>query len=496
MRFTEADLKELARANPELARAMLERLTEELDTGEPAYIADLHEKQKKFVLDKSPKKTALCSRRAGKSFGDAVWLLEGARLLPHERSVYVALSRAAARRIMWTTLEKIERKYRLGLRFREIDNQLMVEHPNGHRIWLAGCKDSAELDKFRGDYYKRVVIDEAASFGVYLRELVEDVFEPALLDLQGEMAMTGTPGPIPAGPFYWATTGDSGESGWRKWSTHEWTILDNHYLPHAPAWLEQKRIDNNWDETHPTYKREWLGLWVKDPGAMVYPYGPQNLYSQLPDADSPAWRWTIGIDVGYEESSAFVVGGYRLGIPGIYIPEVFKKDKLIPSKVAAITEGLMQKYGTRRVVIDSGGLGKGYQEEMLQRYNIVAESAKKNRKRAYIEVVRGELLSGSIKVHPRGGSDLLDEWGRLVWDERREEPDDRFEDHAADAALYLIRDIHTGNRPELEPPVLSLEQREQARMDAFKQQLRRRLQKEAGSKKAQRETLRAILAGL
>jgi hypothetical protein len=388
---------------------------------------------------------------------------------------------------MWTTFERIERRYKLGLRFREIDNQLYVQHPNGHLIWLSGCKDSSEIEKFRGDYYACVIIDEAASFGAYLRELVEDVFEPALLDLQGQMVMSGTPGPIPGGPFYWATTGDSGSAGWRQWSNHHWTILQNPYIPHARDWLAEKRIANNWDETHPTYKREWLGIWVKDPGSMVYPYGPQNLYLELPDAGSPAWRWGIGIDVGYEDSSAFVVAGYRTGIPGIYIPEVFKKNHLIPSAVAAQTEKMMQKYKTRRVVIDSGGLGKGYQEEMLQRYGIVAESAKKNKKRAYIEIIRGELLSGNIKAHPRGATALLDEWGRLVWDEAHEEPDDRFEQHAADAALYICRDIHTGNNPQEDDEVLSPGERDQRRMDDYKRRLRQQLQQ---------ETLRAILAGL
>lgn len=457
MRLSAEDLEFLVKHKPELAKEYLRRLVHTLEE-EPAYLLDLHPKQRAFVDDPAKRKAALCGRRAGKSHGVAAWLLEGGRQAPNEMSLYIALSRNNARGIMEKALRDLERKYNLGLRFFERDNQLMVGLPNGHVIWLAGCKDSFEIEKFRGYKFKRVAIDEAASFGPYLRPLIQDVLTPTLLDLQGDLVLIGSPGIIPAGPFFEITEGDPGNpDGFKKWPTHHWNVLDNPYIPHAADDLQAERELRNWDETHPTYVREWLGKWVRDDGALVYPYDQRNIFDTLPSGRK--WRYSIGLDVGFKDSSAFVVAAWASGFPDVYIVEAFKEEGLIPSKFIGYVERLMKKYDTRDAVIDSGGIGKGYQEEMLQRFGIYVEPAKKNQKRAFIEVVRGEMLSGNLKAQPRKAGSLFDEWSRLVWDEDREKPDNRFEDHLADACLYVVRHIHAGNRPTIERAPMTREER-------------------------------------
>jgi hypothetical protein len=196
-------------------------------SGEPAWLAALFPQQRAFVEDPSEKKAAVCSRRTGKTEGVAAWFLQAAYASPGSLSVYIALTRNNARLILWNTLKGIDGRYRLGLWFREIDGQLMVQLPNKHRIWLAGCDNASEVDKFRGvrgesvGGIRRAAIDKAQAFGPYLRTLVDDVLEPALLDQRGELALCGTPGPIPAGLFYAATTGDG-----RRRPTLEHSQLD------------------------------------------------------------------------------------------------------------------------------------------------------------------------------------------------------------------------------------------------------------------------------
>lgn len=458
MKLSANDIRALALEQPDLLEALIRRLeAAEVIEADPGYIKALHPKQRAFVQDPSPRKAALCGRRAGKSRALAAWFLEGARKCPDQMSLYIALSRNNARGILEKALREIDREFNLGLRFTEKDSQIHVVLPNGHVIWLAGCKDSYEIEKFRGYKFLRIGIDESASYGPYLRPLVTDVLEPTLVDLNGQLAMVGSPGVIPAGPFFEVTEGGYGDDeALPRWETHRWTIEDNPFIPHAVDWLEKYRISRKWKKDHPTYLREWMGQWVRDEGALVYPYDNRNIFSKL-DGDPSEWRFSIGLDVGFEDSSAFVVGAWKPGLPEIYIVEAFKKEGLIPSAFAAEVERLMEKYNTRDAVIDSGGIGKGYKEELFERWGIYVEKAKKNYKRAYIEVVRGELLSGNVKVQPRpynpkngGAGSLLDEWSRLVWDVDREGPDNRFEDHAADAALYLIRHIHSGNRPVIE----------------------------------------------
>src|SRR5688500_6955999 len=74
-----------------------------------AFLAGLHPKQKAFVEDPAKFKAAVCSRRAGKSEGDAAWLLEGAVSDPGGLSVYVARSKGNARLIIWPAFDRINR---------------------------------------------------------------------------------------------------------------------------------------------------------------------------------------------------------------------------------------------------------------------------------------------------------------------------------------------------------------------------------------------------
>lgn len=479
--LTVDQLAELSKKDPRLARRVLDIL-EAAQAKEPPYMRALFGKQKEFATDTSRKKTALCSRRAGKSEAIAAWLLEGAEATPGELSLYIALSRNNARMIMWRTMEALQRRHKPHMdrfKFREKDNQLIVETPGKHQIWLAGCKDSVEIEKFRGMKYKRVAIDEAASFGSWLNDLIFDVLEPALMDLKGELALTGTPGAIPAGPFYTATTGDGGP----LWRTHRWTVLDNPYVPHANEERVRKMEENRWDENHPTYRREWLGEWVRDEGALVYPFDKRNIYHNRPDPDDTSWRYVLSIDVGFTDSMAIVVGAYRRHHPEIYILESFKKEGLTPSQLAVTVEKYRKRFKLQDIIIDVGGLGKGYAEEMKRKYGIECTPAQKTQKRAYIEIVRGELLSGNIKVQPVEAGALLDEWQVLTWNEDRSKPDDRFEDHCSDAALYLVRAVTTNYRPETVHTPLTLEEKninwmaenKRREMEQVRQKLRREL---------------------
>lgn len=424
------------------------------------YIAGLFSQQLEFVADGSKKKCCLCSRRSGKTEAVAAWLLEGAESCPGGLSVYIARSRNNARLILWNTLIRINRRHNLGLKFREIDQQLIVETPNEHRIWLSGCKDRSEIDKFRGvsgtlvGGIRRAAIDEAQAFPDWLQELVDDVLEPALLDQDGELVMVGTPAPVPAGIFYTATTGDGGPA----WSTHHWTVLDNPHIPHASKWLAEKREKNGWNDQHPTYRREWLGQWVLDRGALVYPFDSAiNTFTELPPES--AWSFALGVDLGYDDNStAFVVAAYRKNHPEIYILECETFTRLIPSKIAAYIQAWEARYkkehgaGFSVVVADEGGLGGAIVDEMVQSFGLSIEAAEKTKKRSYIEMVAGDLQSGTIKVHPYAARKLVNELMVLPWDEEHKEPDERFQDHAADAFLYVCRAVRPWYRPEREPP--------------------------------------------
>lgn len=414
------------------------------------FLGDLHPKQRAFVCDTARRKIALCSRRAGKSHGILAWLIDGALDDPGGLSVYIARSKGDARRILQPAIDLFTNRYpELGLKLREIDGQLLlVVGLTRHSIWLAGCKDQSEIGKFRGSKYKRAAIDEAQEYGAWLRELVRDSIEPALIDKGGHLLLAGTPSPIPAGLFYEHSTGD----GAPQWPTHHWTIFDNPHIPDAASEVQLFCETYALNTESATYRREYLGQWVRDEGSLVYPYSAA--LNAIEHEHVPTLSGHIlSIDFGFVDATAFTVLGTVRGMPEVYVLRSWSMRGLIPSAVAAHTERLRVEFGPGLQIIgDEGGLGKGYAEEMRQRYGIGIIAAEKTKKRAFQEIVAGELRSGTVKIVARACPQLLDEMCLLQWGPGRVAEDPRFENHCCDSLLYGVRAARTWYTPEIEPP--------------------------------------------
>jgi len=436
-----------------------------------ALIAGLHPKQQAFVLDKSQRKCALGGRRGGKTWAVAIWLLIDTR--PGELSVFIARTTGHARRILWRTLRRVNDKYQLGYKFRE--DISTAEGPDGYRIWLTGAKDFSEVEKLRGDRYWKVGIDEAGSVpSALLKYLIDDIIDPALMDLDGELALIGTPGIVPSGTFFERSTGE-GKS--EQWPTHNYTCLDN---PHVKGerYLKRKLKENNWTEDNPTYRREYLAQWVKDIEALVYPYlSAVNKANEIPRLDYIA----VAIDFGATQAkptTAFTVGGIQRGRRETWILRSFKVAGMIPSSIAGLAEQLLREHGAKMLVVDEGALGRGYAQEMRISYNLPVMAAEKSKKRAFQELFGGNLRAGIVKVVESECQDLLDEWEVGQWLEDRSEEDPSYEWHCADTAIYLERYLraHYDHRNDL--PELSEADKQRAEMAAAKDKARAEMQRQ------------------
>lgn len=413
--------------------------------------SSLHPAQQRFMDDPDKRKAAVCSRRAGKTRVIGHMALETAARWPDLWVPYVTLTKDQARRNFWPVLRTINREQELGIAFD--DHRMVATLTNGAHVFCVGMSDHDAMDRLRGAAggFPLVLIDEAQAFKPYLKELVDDVLDAATLDCDGTIVMTGTPGAACAGLFFEVT-----EEGKYGWSNHRWTVLDNPYLPNAPAWLEKKKRRNKWADDHPTYRREWLGQWVRDGSGLMYPFDwGRNVVDAPPDLTDGDWQYVLGCDLGYVDSTAFVVLACSPERAETYVLEVEKRTGLIPSAFAAIVEQYRARFPFERVVADTGGFGKGYVEEANQRWGLGIEPAEKPRlkKAGDVELIRGELLTGQLKFVGLKCKELLDEIRVLQWNEDRDDSDERFEDHAADALLYGWRATRAWMwEPELEAP--------------------------------------------
>ncbi len=425
--------------------------------------------QRDFVKDDSRNKIAVCSRRAGKSYSIAFMLLQHA--LKHERSInpYITLTRDSGKDILWPALHDLNEKLDLGLRFRENTGDIIL--PNKSKIIIRGADDRRQIEKLRGPKYPVAVIDEAQGFPHFLHDLIEDVLEPATLDYDGQIVVTGTPNSACAGAFYDLTTKAAG------WSVHNWTLRDNPHIPNVADWLERKKEQKSWDDNNPTYLREYCGVWIRDSSCLVFEYTPErNVIPSFKYDAADDWDWVLGIDLGFNDPTAFVVLAYSEELRQAHVVESYKETGLIPSVVAAKVAALMAKYPLVKIVADTGGFGKGYAEEMRRRFSIPVQPAQKTQKQSYIEYMNGDLRAGTLLLCQDNNAELIDEMSLLQWDldamERGKMQMDRrrFHNHLCDALLYAWRECsHHHGEFEFEGPTpgtANYWREEAARMEA------------------------------
>lgn len=403
--------------------------------------------QRPYVMCSDGVCTSHSGRRAGKSRANGVKLLRPAAANPGGLSFFAAKDSKTAKRIIWTTLKELNIEYGLGLKFRR--GELMAEAPNGYTVWLLGLNDDGEADKLRGSTHGFVegVIDECATIrDEVLKYAAIECALPALGENAGRLSLTGTPGPLMSGFFY--------EQCQARRNFH-WDARQNPFLRRRGDLFIADALKNNptWTWQTPTFMREYLGLWVEDRDMLVYPYSAaRNLIYE--GSEFPAGRTILGVDVGYEDGNGFTVTRSQPpNNPEIHILRSYEKRGQKLPALAAEIEHLRRLYSVNYVFIDEGGIGLTV-SKTLQDMGIPCQPTPKGLKRPRIEVVRGGLAAGTIKV-VRGQCDTLTgEWGMIPWNEKQTDADERYSNECSDSAIYSILP-HRGHYEHLlEPEVI------------------------------------------
>ena len=361
---------------------------------------------------------------------------------------YITLTRETAKDIIWPALTDVASQTNTKLSFKKHTGA--VEWPNGSKLILRGCENEKEGEKLRGLKFPKAFIDEAQAFPGHLKPFIEDIIEPALMDFNGSLVVTGTPNSACAGVFYDMVHGKNEMEGW---SVHSWTMVENEGLRQQMAkhgsspeeWLQKKLKQKGWDKNHPTFLREYQGVWIRDTEGSVYALKTKlNVFREFPDVLVDDWEYILGIDVGFSAPSAFVVIAYSEAYGKVRVWESEKQAGMLASDVAVRAQKYMERYPIGKIVVDTGGIGKPYAEEMRTKYHLPVHAAEKQRKMAAIDFLNADLAAGSVEILQNPNQQLIDEMLLLQWDEKtmdtgRPKEDKRFANHLCDALLYAHR---------------------------------------------------------
>lgn len=416
-------------------RDILEELLRRKECSSISLIDENFIKQADFIRDPAKLKASFCTRRAGKSYGDGILLIETCLKYHKCNCLYISLTRSEAEGIIWKDiLKELDEKHGLKCTFNE--TKLRMTFPNGSSITILGVdSDEKQKKKVLGRKYKLIVIDECQAFNIDLRELVYDMLYPACADVEGTIVLSGTPGNRLSGLFYDVTTGLE-----RGWSLHEWSALDNPHM--KDNW--QKQI-NDLLARNPAlaetagFQQNYLGRWVVEQDKLVYRYNPiRNEYiGGIPLAGKIIFN--MGVDLGYNDDSAFVIGAYSLQDPNgiLYIVESFKQKEMDITAVANKIRYFKSKYDLDYIVID--GANKQAVKEMVNRHDLNLNAADKTAKFEYQQMMNDDFILSKIKINKDTCKDLIKELGELIWDERsaKKQEHPKCPNHLADSCLYL-----------------------------------------------------------
>jgi len=398
----------------------------------------LFDKQLAFVEDPNPFKAAVCSRRAGKTISCAAHLIHTCINNKGVTCLYITLSRNNAKKIIWKELLNINDNFKLSGQTDE--TELSMSFPNGSTLYLSGAKDQSEIEKFRGLALKLVYIDECQSFKEYIKDLIDDVIGPALMDYAGSLCLIGTPSPVPTGYFHECAVKND------TWAKHAWTFWDNPHIEAKSKKSHQEILDRELKRrgvplSDPSIQREWFGRWVLDLNSLVFQYNSNvNDYKELPP--NKKWNYIMGIDVGFKDADALCILAWSEHDPVTYLVEEVVTAKQGITELVEQAQALMAKYDVYKIVMDMGGLGKKIGEEMIRRHRIPVEAAEKQRKMENIAFLNDALRRGHFKA-PANSRFVQDSY-LVEIDRDKSTPEkikisDRFHSDIVDAVLYAFK---------------------------------------------------------
>ena len=401
------------------------------------------QEQRQFIDDPARLKAAHCTRRAAKSFTAGIYMVETCLKYPGVNCLFVGLTRQSALDIIMKDILKVlDRQFNLGIQFN--NTSLDCTFPNGSVIRITGIDVSEdEMNKALGRKYKLVCVDEASLYTINLRHFIEDVLGPAMADQDGTICLFGTSSNFTQGFFFDITNGK--EQGW---SLHRWSAHQNPHIKWQQYLDEIKKNRPIYMET-PQFRQWYLNEWVIETDKLVYKFNTdKNLFIKRPNEEYPqGWNYVLGVDTGWEDDNAFVLGAYHDHDPTFYVLECFKKPHMYfdhddPNfSVLKTIEKYVNdpRYPRLRVIID--GANKQGVETMRMRSNILFEYADKQGKVDHIEILNGDLIQGKVKLS-QACRPLMDEMMSLVWKTegekitypKKEHPS--LPNHLCDALLY------------------------------------------------------------
>ena len=410
--------------------------------------------QQRVLLSHARDIGIMAGRRAGKSETNKLESIKVIESGPGKRVLIIGLTIMKTVQIYFDDMVRMMDE--LGIEFAPSSTENNITTGNGGLVQFGGNSNKLEREKYRGQHWDLIIIDECQS-QTELGAFIADIINPMLLDTAGTLMLTGT-GPRTRGTFWEKYFTNPSPSGLRL----NWNLSSNPAIADYQNALAQVREKYNLAETDPLYMREYLGLIVYDDDALVYRLTDQNYYT---DDSMLAWmatqspddiRFVGGLDYGFRDSDAFVVFMYSEKANEKWLVYEYKQNGTDVSTLCDAVNSA--KEYIRTSVLFSGSYRRDFDIfadtsdqkislELNHRYGISVHNALKYDKSMAVQMLREEVRQGNLKT--KSGSVWAEESLRIVFKRMeiegqasvitREIDDEIYHPDEMDAILYSLR---------------------------------------------------------
>jgi hypothetical protein len=173
------------------------------------------------------------------------------------------------------------------------------------------------------------------------------------------------------------------------------------------------------------------------------------------------WIYVMGIDIGYNDPSAYVVVACSRLKGLAVVVDSFEQSEMTASEALAEAERLCAKYPVCQIAVDTGGGGaKMIMKDWQKLTRLPVRAANKTHKASQVSIINSDFRNGKIKVARDNNMKFINDLMILEWDAQKKDRN-KFEyprgapDHLADAFQYAYnlcfhhyREIEPEPRPK------------------------------------------------
>jgi hypothetical protein len=400
----------------------------------------LFERQLESINLKQRFRAVYCTRRAGKSVSRLIKALYLMTRFKGTRAVYGALTQGSAVNIGWDLFMEFCDDFEITTKTNFKDYKITLPDFGNSSLQFFGLDASEKAARrILGQNLRYFVADEAGSITQNLQRICFQFIRPALIDLApfSYLDLCGTPENIPNTYFSKVCLGEDKSF---DWSIYNWSAFDNPHI--AKQWGEEiESIPEEFKLTH-EYKCHYLGEFSINTEALMLTFSPKN-YVDTSIMDFSGWTAVMGVDLGYNDSTAITVGLYNPDEnKNLIIPYAEKETGLDLEEAMLWVQDIQKSYNAVKIVID--GANKQGVEYMRKRFPVPMEAADKQDKGTFLRALQADITALRVLVDPRACMPLLEECESAIWDEQKKAKGHLIEDPRCvvdqiDSFLYLHR---------------------------------------------------------